>query len=267
MVIIAKDISLLCLESNSQLIDLSLETVLIITGIFMFAALAHGSIGFGFPMVATPLLALVTDLQTAIVLTLVPTTLTNLISIASEGKALQALRKHLPLALYAMLGSAIGTQVLIVSGSELFKILLAVAIMGYLVIDKFRVPLAWVETKPGLSKLLFGISAGILGGLTNVMAPILIIYSLESKLEKAEIVQSLNLCFLLGKIVQLVLFSLSGNFSLSELTLSSMMLLVVFLALYIGFKIKRRLHKELYIKALRVFLLILALNLLLQVLT
>lgn len=248
------------------MIDLSLEIVLMTTGIFLFAAFVHGSIGFGFPMVATPLLALVTDLQTSIILTLLPTTLINLVSIASEGRILQAARKHLALALCAMFGSAIGTQILIVTNSELFKILLALAIIGYLLIDKFRVPLAWVETKPGLAKLIFGISAGILGGLTNVMAPILIIYSLEAKLEKAEIVQSANFCFLLGKIIQLILFSLSGNLGLTELTLSSLMLLVVLLALYIGFKIKRRLHKELYRKALRAFLLLLALNLLLQVL-
>lgn len=232
----------------------------------MFAGFAHGSIGFGFPMVATPLLALFMDLQTAIILTLVPTSLVNLISIASEGRIFAAFRKHLPLALFAMLGSAIGTQVLILTNSELFKILLAAAIIGYLLIDKFRVPLSWVETKPALSKPVFGISAGILGGLTNVMAPVLIIYSLEAKLEKADIVQSANTCFLLGKVIQLVLFTLSGNFSLNELTLSSMLIIVVLLALYVGFKIKRRIHRELYIKALRIFLLILALYLFLQAL-
>ena len=232
----------------------------------MFAGFAHGSIGFGFPMVATPLLALFMDLQTAIILTLVPTSLVNLISIASEGRIFTAFRKHLPLALFAMLGSAIGTQVLILTNSELFKILLAAAIIGYLLIDKFRVPLSWVETKPALSKPVFGISAGILGGLTNVMAPVLIIYSLEAKLEKADIVQSANTCFLLGKVIQLVLFTLSGNFSLNELTLSSMLIIVVLVALYVGFKIKRRIHREHYIKALRIFLLILALYLFLQAL-
>lgn len=232
----------------------------------MFAGFAHGSIGFGFPMVATPLLALFMDLQTAIILTLVPTSLVNLISIASEGRIFAAFRKHLPLALFAMLGSAIGTQVLILTNSEIFKILLAAAIIGYLLIDKFRVPLSWVETKPALSKPVFGISAGILGGLTNVMAPVLIIYSLEAKLEKADIVQSANTCFLLGKVIQLVLFTLSGNFSLNELTLSSMLIIVVLVALYVGFKIKRRIHRELYIKALRIFLLILALYLFLQAL-
>ena len=63
-------------------------------------------------MVATPLLALVTDIQTAIILTLIPTLLVNLASIASEGNILYALRRHLSLALLAMAGSAIGTIII-----------------------------------------------------------------------------------------------------------------------------------------------------------
>ncbi len=75
--------------------------------IFFFAAFIHGSIGFGFPMVATPLLALVTDIQTAIILTLIPTLLVNFVSITSEGHILYAFRRYLSLALLAMAGSAI----------------------------------------------------------------------------------------------------------------------------------------------------------------
>jgi len=244
---------------------LDLATILLTGTIFLFAAFFHGSIGFGFPMVATPLLALTTDLQTAVILTLIPTALVNLVSIASEGNILCAVRKHLPLALYAMVGSAIGTQILILTNSELFKGVLALAIIGYLLIDKFRVELSWVAEKPALSKPLFGISAGILGGLTNVMAPVLIIYSLEAKLEKNEIVQSANICFLLGKIIQLILFGSQDKFTANVLALSSLSILLVLLALYVGFKIKRRLNRATYIKALRFFLLLLAISLLLQV--
>ena len=39
---------------------LDLGTILLTGTIFLFAAFFHGSIGFGFPMVATPLLALTT---------------------------------------------------------------------------------------------------------------------------------------------------------------------------------------------------------------
>ena len=92
--------------------EFSFEALIFIAVVFLLAAFIHGSIGFGFPMVATPLLALSTDIQTAIVLTLIPTLLVNLISIISEGNILVAARRHFPLALFAMLGSAVGTQIL-----------------------------------------------------------------------------------------------------------------------------------------------------------
>ncbi|MEC9384130.1 MAG: sulfite exporter TauE/SafE family protein, partial [SAR324 cluster bacterium] len=86
--------------------NFSYEALIFFTFIFFLAAFIHGSFGFGFPMVATPLLALFTDLQTAIVLTFIPTLLVNLISIISEGDILIAARRHLSLALFAILGSA-----------------------------------------------------------------------------------------------------------------------------------------------------------------
>lgn len=59
--------------------------------------------------------------------------------------------------------------------------------------------MAWVNKKPKLAIVVFGFIAGIIGGLTNVMALVLIIYSLESKHSRKEVIQSSNLCFLFGK--------------------------------------------------------------------
>ena len=46
-----------------------------------FAAMVHGTIGIGFPMIATPLLAMTADVRTAILLLVLPTTLINLANI------------------------------------------------------------------------------------------------------------------------------------------------------------------------------------------
>ncbi len=244
---------------------ISPEFLLIAAIIFFFAALFHGSIGTGFPMIATPLLALITDLQTAIILTLIPTVLVNLVSIISEGNALSAVKQHFPLALYALLGSSLGTLLLISLNSEVFKALLAIAILIYLFVDKIQFNLSWIRQQPQLSKLVFGTSAGLLGGLTNVMAPILIIYSLESRYSKTQIIQATNLCFLFGKLIQIVLFSSYGEIHKSEFTTSLIMLLVTAVALFIGVKIKKRIEADLYKKALKGLLLVLAITILFQV--
>ena len=150
--------------------EFSFEALIFIGVVFLLEAFIHGSIGFGFPMVATPLLALSTDIQTAIVLTLIPTLLVNLISIISEGNILVAVRRHFLLALLAMLGSAVGTQILLTVNSDIFKVLLGVVIIIYLLAEKIKLKLSWIREHPKFSKFTFGLSAGIIGGLTNIRA-------------------------------------------------------------------------------------------------
>ncbi len=240
--------------------------ILIVAGIIsFFAAFIHGSIGLGFPMVATPLLALVTDIQTAIILTIIPSLLTNLVSIRSEGNVLSASHRYLSLALFVMVGSAIGTQVLIFTNSEIFKVLLAVTIIVYLFADKINFNLTWVAGHQIFSRFVFGVSAGILGGLTNVMAPILIIYTLESKHSKSDTIQALNFCFLFGKLTQFILFSINSKFTLDKLSVSSVMLIAASFALYIGINIRKKIELSSYRKILRLVLIILAVLLLIQV--
>lgn len=238
--------------------ELSTDFLIIFSTIIFVSSLVHGSIGFGFPMIATPLLAMVTDMKTAILYIAIPTLLINLISIYSEGDFLEAIKRFYPLALIGMIGSAIGTQILIYSSSELFKLLLAFSILLYLFIQKFKIQMKWIREKKTLSMVVFGLIAGIIGGLTNVMASILIIYSLESKHSKKEIIQSTNLCFLFGKVTQIVLFTFNGSFTYELLTLSFSSLIIVVIAMFVGLKIKDKMPKESYVKVVKVVLFLIA---------
>lgn len=248
---------------------LSLDLILLSTCIFFLAALVHGSIGFAFPMIATSLLALFMDIQSAIMLTLIPTLLVNIVSIASEShfnfkSFINALKRNLLLASYALIGTIFGTFILLKSNSEIFKVLLAIAILIYLISDQIKLNLDWLLEYPRLSKLVFGLSAGVLGGLTNVMAPILIIYNIESKKSKRDIIQASNMCFLFGKITQIVLFSYSAKFTSNELSLSSIMFVITAIALAFGIQIKKKIKSESYIKLLKSLLFCLAFMILIQ---
>ena len=235
------------------------EHVLIYMAIFFLAALVHGSVGIGFPIIATPLLALFTDMQTAILLTLVPTLLVNIVSIKSEGAFRHALRRFYPLALLTMLGSLIGTEILIQVHSDVFKLLLAAAIFAYLYVNNRNLAISWVSALPRVSMFVFGLGAGLLGGLTNVMAPLLVIYFIESKRPRTEFIQAVNLCFLSGKLIQLTTFSLHQRFSSREIAISSVMLVVIALALYLATYLKKRIDAATHLKILKVFLFVLAL--------
>ena len=246
--------------------EFGFEFLAILSVILFFSALVQGSIGFGFPLISTPLLAMITDMKTAVLYVVIPTLLINVISLFSEGDILKAFKRFYPLAFMAMLGSAIGTQILIYSSSEFFKLLLAISIFFYLAIQKFKFEMKWVNEKPKFSIIFFGFVAGIIGGLTNVMSMILIIYSLEAKHTRKEVIQSANLCFLFGKLVQVIIFAMHGSFTQEVLNTSMLSLVVVGIAVLIGIKIKNKIPQDNYNKIIKVFLFLMAVALIYQTL-
>lgn len=241
------------------------ELIVLASAIFFFAATVHGSIGFGFPMISTPLLALFTDVQTAILLTLIPNFLVNIVSITAEGNFFGAVRKYWLFASLVMLANGLGALLLVVFNAEVFKLLLALAIFLYLLGDSIKLDFSWIRGFPRASLVVFSVAAGLLGGLTNVMGPVLIIYFLELKRPKSDFIQATNLCFFLGKLSQLVVFTIAGKMTLTIAGSSTLLLAVVALALYLGSKIKKRIDNQLYTRLLRILLIVLAVMLVAQV--
>ena len=243
---------------------MELEFLLLISAIIFFASLIHGSIGFGFPMISTPLIALYTDIQTAIIYTLVPTLLVNIISISSEGTLKEAFKRFWPLAIYSGFGSILGTIILISFNSEFFKLLLAFAILSYLALDMVKVEISWIKENPKLSQAIFGSLAGLLGGLTNAMAPILIVYTLESKFTKKEIIQASNICFFVGKVIQIILFTIISTFTFKEVGISFISLLTVACALFIGVRLKKYINPKIYKNIIKMLLLCISMILIIK---
>jgi len=120
---------------------MDLNFILALAFILFWASLVHGSIGFGFGMISTALVALFTDIQTTILYMLIPTMLANIMSILSEGNFIDALKRFWLIILLMVLGSTLGTMVLIHINSEYFKLLLAFIILLYLLQSFIRIKL------------------------------------------------------------------------------------------------------------------------------
>lgn len=167
------------------------------------AAMVQGMVALGFPMLMTPVLSLVLPVREAIMLTLVPTLLVNLINFFSAPVTANVLRRHGVLALGSVAGSSVGVWLLLIVPSAWLQIALALFVLLYVGLSTRRTHLRlpdrlWLAA-------LFGFVAGVVGGATNVMAPVLMMYLLARSTDAGEIAQAASLCFFLGKIVQLVM--------------------------------------------------------------
>ena len=101
-------------------------------GILLVAGITQGALGFGFPAIATPLLVLITDVKTAIILNLLPNFTVNVISTFSGGNWSASLGRYWPVAAWVLVGSWVGATFIIHAPSEPVRILLAFAIFAYL---------------------------------------------------------------------------------------------------------------------------------------
>jgi len=191
--------------------EFTLFTGVLCVLVMLFAGFVHGTMGLGFPLVATPILSVFLDVRLAIMLTLLPVVVVNVASVVSTGVNWQQIRPSLLLAIFAVVGTIIGARLLIVINPEPLRPLLALLILLWLSADRlFGSRMGWVATKPSLAKVLFGFCAGVAAGSTNVMVAILIIYVLEMQMPRDRTVAVLNFCFLSGKLTQIMTFAAAG---------------------------------------------------------
>jgi len=162
-------------------------------------------------------------------------------------------------------GGAIGAQIIAHVDPSPFKLLLAVLVFLYLGSRQlWLLNLSFVIRYAALSMLGFGLLAGFLAGTTNAMVPILIIYALELGLPQSAMVQVFNLCFLAGKLAQIIVFTGVGLFGLSEAVSTLPYALAAVVALVAGMCIREWTSTDSYRRLVRVMLFVLALIRVLQ---
>jgi len=248
-----------------SLLQLDWSLIVVIVLIMLFAGLVHGTLGLGFPMVATPMLAVFFDVRTAILITLLPTVAVNVVSIWNSRNSLGQLKRFSPLVGFILPGSFLGAYILASSDPSPFRLALAALIFLYLWTNiSGRLPRQWLTANASVAMVVFGFVAGFSGGTTNVMVAILIVFFLSLEVPRASMVPVLNACFLVGKVSQIAVLSLTGLVTIALLYETSPLALAAVFALLFGQRIREKIAVEVYRRILHVLLVILASILIVQ---
>lgn len=177
--------------------------LLVVMIAMLLAAFVHGALGFGFPLIATPIVALVLDIKMAIVLVAPVTLVATVLSVVRGGGWRDVLRAFWFLPLTMAFGSYLGTRLLIRSDPAPFLLVLAILILAYLTLDRVeRTQIPWLTRHRVAIGLGVGLVAGFFEAAANVAVPPLIVYLMLLGLPPVATVQTLNLCFSVGKSVQ-----------------------------------------------------------------
>lgn len=177
----------------------------------MLSGYVQGLLGVGYPMLATPLLSLLVDLRTAIIVT-VPTILLLTIYLMLRGGNLrQSVARFWYMPACMMVGGLIGARIFLTVDPEWLLLALGAALLLYVSLDwlgraRLTAGRRWLHPLAALSATL----AGVTEASINIGAPFLLIWCLLMGLAPVTMIQVLNMCFLTGKLTQIGALTAGG---------------------------------------------------------
>ena len=203
------------------------------------------------------MLALAVDVKSAVALLVIPNLVMDSLQLRRSGPLGAAPRRLAPLLLFTMIGTVIGTKLLVALSPRMVTLVLGVFILGYVLLDlaRFspRVPAHW-ELRLAAP---VGLTTGIMGGVTNAPGTAIALYFVALGMEKKEFVRSIAFAFLVVKAVQLVTLVWYGLLGW-HLVLYSLGLAAVGLAgFWLGLKLQDRLDQRSFNRVVLVFLAVL----------
>jgi uncharacterized membrane protein YfcA len=218
--------------------------MLILTLIFAMASLLHGISGLGVTLVTTTALASIYPLPHAIVLVIFPSILLNAMTwLSGGGRTIWQNftyygRRYWLLALTSLLGSILGAKLLLWIDSAYILLTLAAVIAFYVISSLLGKQIRLPDTKPVL--IMVGFSAGVIGGATNAMSTILMMYLLSASEDKNTIAKVGNMCYFLGKVAQIIvlrepIMALSSG----EWQLITLLSVISIVTLLVGIRLRR----------------------------
>jgi uncharacterized protein len=222
--------------------------------VVLVAAFIKGAIGFGFPALGTPLLSLVVDVKTAVVVLILPNIVMDGIQFARRGRPLATVRRFGILLVAGALGTVLGTRALVVLSPQATTLILGAVVLCFVALNATgltpRVPAHW---EPWLSAPA-GFIAGVIGGITNAPATPLVLYFQAIGLSKHDFVSSVAFTFFFYKLVQLGAVSWYGLLPWSLLWASLALTAVGLAGFAVGLRVQDRLDQRGFNRAVLAFL-------------
>jgi uncharacterized protein len=231
----------------------------------MLAGLIQGTLGFGFPFLATPMLAMVMDMRTAIIMVLLPTLATVVVTLFTCGSLGPVLMRFWPMPVYAFFGALAGTWVFVAAPTFPYQLLLAAIILFYLNLDRVsRGEWPLIRRHERAFAPIAGAAAGLFEGTANVAAPPLIIYYLALGIAPTMLVPALQICFFTGKVTQFSVLTWHGGVTMAQWGATLPLVVFAIVGVFGGARIRNRIDAETYRRWVKRALLVIAFALLAQ---
>lgn len=206
------------------------------------AAIVKGAVGFGFPLIATPIISTVWDARHAVLVIALAGFVNNLGITLRGGGSRQTFRRFIPTLAGLVVGTVAGALLLASVDPNLLALVVGAAAVAFGLISLLKPDLAVPLHLERYLALPMGLFGGLLGGSTGIFAPALASYTHALKLSKREFVFFLNLLYLVGTGVQVLSYWRLGLFDLTVMVVALLGCVPNFFGVSIGIRLQDRIN-------------------------
>ena len=171
--------------------------ILIIILAVLAGGLIKGTLGFGMPMVALPIIAFTIPATTAMILLCAPIFLTNFLQIKfREGISSY---RFLSMFLFLVFGLIIGARLILEINLNTITQIIALSIIFAALVNCFGFKITNInDTHEKIITSIIGFGSGILGGLSTFYGPPMLAYIVAVDLPKEKFVRTVSTMYFIG---------------------------------------------------------------------
>jgi len=207
--------------------------------------LIKGTLGVGTPLLTVPLMALVMPVQSAVTLMAMPVAVANVWQAFSAPNIKSVVGRFWPVVAAIFTGTIIGTRILSVIDERLllFVVGLCVIVFTLFQASTFKLQIRTQLVVP--VGIIFGIASGVIGGISSMFGPMLIIYLVSIKdLDKDDFVSTISFLYVCAVVPWAVLLFSVGLLRGSLLLGSLAAVIPVTAGMLIGQHLRRHISEH-----------------------
>ena len=224
----------------------------------LFGGIVKGTLGVGLPLFAVPIMSLMIGSTQAIALVAVPVLVSNIWQAWQEGNWKASLQRFWPLMITQGVMTVLAVHWTLDFSVKQLNMLVAFAVVLAVVAMLFKPSFNIPPEREKIVGAMVGATSGLLGGVSSLMGPILISYTMSLKMQRDEFVGAISIIYLNAAWpLYLAMFSF-GRMEAVDLGYSVLALIPMAIGLTTGQKLRHRLSEEAFRKVLLGFLIFVA---------
>jgi uncharacterized membrane protein YfcA len=235
--------------------------IFVIVLAYFLAGLAKGTSGFGLPLIAVPMVAIILPVPVAIALTFAPILASNIHQAATTARPILVLRRFWPLIVCMVVGTALGAQILTRVDQNTTSITVGVLLLTFVATRGLAARLGVPARAERWLNPVIGFASGLLGGVAGMLGPLFLIYLVALRLPKDAFVGTVSVFYLIGIIPLYWTLIASGIIARNEAIVSALACAPLFAGIWFGVWLRGRVSQTGFMRVVLAMIFIVGLNL------